>query len=119
MKLLLASVAALALTPGLVHADGMLMPVRGVLCDSAAHAILFADCRAKGESEEIARDRVGRAAKAEVCGIYRGIAVIESEAVSLSGGVAYKVTAFRFQEDQRVAWLAETSFAPAHAAWSL
>lgn len=124
--------AAVSVGPGLdlvfandVSAKGrsarndMAMPVSAFLCDSSVHAVQFADIIAKGDGEELAKDRVGRMAKAEVCGRYSGIATIESESVTLQNGIAYKLTAFRFREDQKIAWLAETSFAPTPGAWDL
>lgn len=112
-------VPLLAASPAAVGRGAHLVPVSGFLCDSAVHAIQFADARAAGDGEEIAKDRVGRTAKAEVCGRYVGLAAIETEQVKLDAGTAYKLTAFRFKTDHRVAWLAERSFAPTATNWDL
>lgn len=86
--------------------------VDAFLCDTPRHATQFAAAVAQGESVEMAKDAVGRLAQKEVCGLYRGNASIASEQIVLEDGIAYKLTQLRFAKDNRVAWLAERTFAP-------
>jgi hypothetical protein len=86
-------------------------PVSAYLCETAAYAVDFAAAVANEAEEEFAKDIVGRLAKREVCGRYRGIAVIEEQKVVVADGIMYRLTALRFREDGRLAWSAERVFA--------
>ncbi len=111
------AVSSLGLPGGAASADERTVRLNRFLCSAPVHSVRFANAKALGESDEIAKDQVGRVAKAEVCGRYTGVAAIESETIKLDGGVSYKLTAIRFKEDHKLAWLAETTFAPVHHAW--
>lgn len=88
------------------------------LCDDAAHAIQFAARIAShGDEEEMAADYVGKRAGAQVCGFFAGKATVESQKIVVQDGMLYRLTAFRFVEDHRLAWLAEVSFAPGPASY--
>ena len=110
----IACVVVLTLAPlpqmDVARAGGM--PVRAFLCNTAAHAIAFVQIVASGQSEEIARARIGRDAQPDACGRYVGIATVVSETSMVEGGLVYALTEYRFAEDDRLAWRAELDIAP-------
>jgi hypothetical protein len=85
--------------------------VNRYLCESAQYAMDFAAAVASDEEEEFAKDVVGKIAKREVCGRYIGVASIEDQKVLVNDGIIYKLTALRFREDGKLAWVAERVFA--------
>ncbi len=85
--------------------------VNGYLCESAEYAVDFAAAVASDEEEEFAKNIVGKIAKREVCGRYMGVASVEDQKVVVSDGIIYRLTALRFREDGRLAWMAERVFA--------
>ncbi len=86
-------------------------PVNGYLCESAEYAMDFAAAVAGNAEEEYAKDIVGKIAKREVCGRYVGVAFVQEQKTVVNDGIIYRLTALRFREDQKVAWLAERVFA--------
>lgn len=94
--------------------------VNAYLCETSQYAIEFAAAVSRGEEVELAKDVVGKAARREVCGRYIGVASVQEQKIISSDGVLYRITALRFREDSKVAWVAETSFAPdSPSAWPL
>jgi hypothetical protein len=85
--------------------------VNAYLCETSQYAIEFAAAVSRGEENEFAKDIVGKAAGREVCGRYIGVALVQEQRIILSGGIMYKLTALRFQEDNKIAWAAESTFA--------
>jgi len=85
--------------------------VNAYLCETADYAMDFATAVANDAEEEYAKDIVGRIAKREVCGRYIGVAAIQEQKVVINSGIMYRLTAFRFHEDGRLAWIAERVFA--------
>jgi hypothetical protein len=85
--------------------------VNAYLCETADYAMDFAAAIANDSEEEYAKDVVGRIAQREVCGRYMGVAAIEEQKVVVSGGIMYRLTALRFREDHKLAWVAERVFA--------
>lgn len=96
--------------------NGQAVDVATFLCDDPQSAIIFRDRRDAGGEEEEAANVAGKAAGKQVCGWFSGQAVIERQVRTSSGGVEERLTAFRFLSDRRVAWIAETEFAPDSAA---
>ncbi|MEI9916587.1 MAG: hypothetical protein WDN29_13245 [Methylovirgula sp.] len=88
-----------------------LFAVNRYLCESAEYAVDFAAAVAGDQEEEFAKNTVGKIAKREVCGRYVGIASIEDQKVVVNDGFMYKLTALRFHEDGKLAWVAERVFA--------
>lgn len=100
--------------------DFGLFHVNAYLCETSQYAVEFAAAVSGGDEVDLAKDVVGKVAKREVCGRYVGVASVEEQKVILSGGVMYKITALRFQEDHKIAWIAETTFAAnPGSAWHL
>jgi hypothetical protein len=91
--------------------DADLFSVNAYLCESAEYAVDFAAAIARNAEEEYAKDIVGRIAKREVCGRYVGVASIQEQKVIVNDGALYKLTALRFTEDNKLAWVAERVFA--------
>lgn len=85
--------------------------VDNVLCETPRYAIAYTAAVGNGEQEEMAKDIVGKAAHREVCGRFVGKAIILEQKTVFEQGAAYRLTAFRFEEDNRVAWVAEATFA--------
>ncbi len=85
--------------------------VNGYLCESAEYAMDFAAAVASDQEEEFAKNTVGKIARREVCGRYTGVASIEDQKVIVNDGIIYKLTALRFREDGKLAWVAERVFA--------
>jgi hypothetical protein len=105
--------SALAISSALAPQTGELGPfsVNAYLCESAQYAIDFAAAVANdNDEEEEAKNAVGKIAKREVCGRYIGVAFIENQKVIVSDGLIYKLTALRFREDGKLAWVAERVF---------
>ena len=84
--------------------------VNAYLCESAEYAVDFAAAIAANREEEFAKNTVGKIAKREVCGRYIGVASIEEQKVIVNEGIIYRLTALRFVEDNKVAWVAERVF---------
>lgn len=94
--------------------------VNAYLCETSQYAVDFAAAVSGGDTVEKAKDIVGKLAKREVCGRYIGIASVEEQRVILSDGAIYRITALQFQEDHKIAWAAETTFAADRgSAWHL
>jgi hypothetical protein len=94
--------------------------VNAYLCETSQYAVEFAAAVSGGDEVELAKDIVGKAAKREVCGRYIGIASVEEQKIISSDGVMYRITALQFQEDHKIAWAAETTFAAnPGSAWHL
>ena len=111
-----AAIAALAfqtVLSGIVERDPQAGPfaVDRYLCESAEYAMDFASAVANNMEEEYAKDIVGRIAKREVCGRYVGVAFIQAQETVVNDGFLYKLTALRFREDGKLAWVAERVFA--------
>lgn len=85
--------------------------INEILCESPRFAMDFAAAMSKGDAAELAKDAVGREAHREVCGRFIGLAVPGEPIVATSEGVVYQLIAYRFKEDNRIGWLAQTSFA--------
>jgi len=81
------------------------------LCETPEYAVDFADAVANNAEEDFAKDIVGKIAKREVCGRYVGTAFIQEQKTMISEGFVYKLTALRFREDGKLAWVAERIFA--------
>ena len=82
-------------------------PVNGYFCESAEYAMAFATAFAADADEEFAKNVVGKIARREVCGRYVGVASIQQQETVTEKGFVYRLTALRFREDNKVAWLAE------------
>ena len=82
-------------------------PVNGYFCESAEYAMAFATAFAADADEEFAKNVVGKIAKREVCGRYVGVASIQQQETVTEKGFVFRLTALRFREDNKVAWLAE------------
>jgi hypothetical protein len=110
-----AAIVALALpvlpTSASQQSQTELFAVNRYLCESAEYAVDFAAAVAGDQEEEFAKNTVGKIAKREVCGRYIGVASIEDQHVVVSDGFIYKLTALRFREDNKLAWVAERVFA--------
>ena len=111
-----AALAAFAL-PAVLASSAEHVPQNGLyavdryLCESEEYAVDFASAVANNEEEELAKDIVGKIAQREVCGRYVGVAFIEKQKTIVSDGFLYKLTALRFREDGKLAWVAERVFA--------
>ncbi len=81
------------------------------LCESEEYAVDFASAVANDAEEEFAKNIVGKIARREVCGRYVGVAFIQEQKTVVSDGFLYKLTALRFREDGKLAWVAERIFA--------
>jgi hypothetical protein len=88
-----------------------LFAVNRYLCESAEYAMDFAAAVASDQEEEFAKNTVGKIARREVCGRYKGVASIEDQKVIVNDGIMYRLTALRFREDGKLAWAAERVFA--------
>ena len=77
----------------------------------AEYAMDFAAAVASDQEEEFAKNTVGKIARREVCGRYKGVASIEDQKVIVNDGIMYRLTALRFREDGKLAWAAERVFA--------
>ncbi len=82
----------------------------GFLCDTAPHAVAFADAFAREAEEETAANDVGRRAQQQVCGFYAGDATVASKTRIAKGGNFYLITQYVFAKDARVAFSAERVF---------
>jgi hypothetical protein len=114
MKAILLSTLSLMITLP-CSAEHITFRVERFLCDSAQHAVQFTGFEDNGNADEVAANEVGKRARSQVCGLYRGYATIESQSVISASGQFYRVTALRFIEDDRLAWVAESGFAPGSA----
>jgi hypothetical protein len=102
------------------NSDAEPFHVNAYLCETPQYAVAFAAAVSKGEEDELAKDVVGRTARREVCGRYIGVAFVQEQKLILSDGIMYKLTALRFTEDDRIAWLAELTFAAeGRSSWHL
>jgi hypothetical protein len=82
----------------------------GFLCDSAPHAVAFADAFVQEGEEETAANEVGKRAQQQVCGFYAGDAVVASKTRIAKDGNFYLVTQYNFTKDARMAFSAERVF---------
>ncbi len=79
----------------------------GFLCDTAPHAVAFADAFAQEAEEETAANNVGKRAQSQVCGFYAGEATIASKTRVAKDGNFYLVTQYIFANAARTAFSAE------------
>lgn len=78
-----------------------------MLCDTPEHAIAYAVAIDRGAADDEAKDIVGRSAGSEVCDKFIGLATVDEERTLREKGVAYKVTALRFDGVKNIKWMAQ------------
>ena len=80
--------------------------LNAVLCQSESQAVALARSIAAGHTETIAVNQVNKAAGAEVCGRYIGVAALEVEKTTNVRGSLFMLAGLRFAEDSALAWTA-------------
>jgi ABC-type sugar transport system substrate-binding protein len=112
---LFSGVAAIS-TTGIANAQDANAPTLWVdndLCRTSLQAKAYEALLVSGENSEMAADRIARHYKTQVCGRYSGRAVIDESRVEVAAdGFLYRLTKFRFLDDDAIAWAAQRSFAP-------
>jgi hypothetical protein len=104
-----AAVATIALIPFAAAAaplETKPINIDVMVCDTPDHAVAYALAIDNGAVDDEAKDVVGRAAGAEVCGKFMGLATVDEEKTVREKGVTYKITAFKFTGVGKMRWSA-------------
>jgi len=108
IKLTLAATASLLLQVEAVKQPPTAPPQKlsAILCKTESQAIALAAAKSNGKTEPIAIDLVNKTAGSQVCGLYNGHAVVESERTKTYGGTLFMLAGLRFVDDGELAWTA-------------